>query len=90
MKGLGSGDNGEFTFLDLLAIVSFFVGVSNYDMNLTQDDKQDLQNNLSDKANLLLDEIHGHLKSQDEKIDMILKLLEESNANNKETGRPDS
>lgn len=90
MKGLGSGDNGEFTFLDLLAIASFFIGIGNYDMNLTQDDKQDLQNALSDETNLLLDEIHGHLKTQDDKIDRILRLLEEIDGDNKETGRPDS
>lgn len=82
MNGLGSGDNGEFTFLDLLAIVSFYIGFKNLDLNLTQDDKQDLQNDLSDKANLMLSELHNHLKSQDERIDRILQLLEGLNGNN--------
>lgn len=86
MKGLGSGDNGEFTFLDTLAILSFYIGVKNFDMNMTQDDKQDLQNDLSDKTNLMLDEIHSHLRKQDEKIDKILQLLEEQpREDNKET-----
>lgn len=49
MKGLGSGDNGEFTFIDFLAIAGLYIGVQNLDLNLTQDDKQDLQNDLADK-----------------------------------------
>ena len=77
MKGLGSGENGEFTFLDMLAIMSFWVGVENLNMNLTQEDKQDLQKDLADKADILLKEIHAHLESQDEKIDFIMKRLED-------------
>lgn len=79
MNGLGSGDNGEFTFLDLLAMASFFIGLENYDMNLTQDDKQDLMNELSGKAEKLLKEIHNHLAEQDRKMDLILEALNESN-----------
>jgi hypothetical protein len=73
MKGLGSGDNGEFTFLDFLAIASFYIGLQNLDLNLTQDDKQDLQNDLAEKTDSLLSEIHGHLTNQDK----MLKRLEE-------------
>ena len=76
IKGLGSGENGEFTFLDIVSLVSFFVGLENLDMNLTQDDKQDLQQDLTDKANLLLTEVHRHLEQQDDKLDIILKRLE--------------
>ena len=74
---LGSGEQGEFTFLDLLSIASFLVGVENLDMNLTQNDKQDLQNDLAEKAELLLNEIHGHLEKQDRilmKISEVLKI----------------
>lgn len=76
MKGLGSGEYGEFTFLDCIAIVSFLIGLANLDENLTQGDKQDLQKDLSDKADSLLKEIHAHLQSQDEKLEKILKRLE--------------
>ena len=85
MKGLGSGDNGEFTFLDLLAITSFFIGVGNYNMNLTQDDKQDLMQSLNNQTSELLNEIHGHLKEQDRKIDLVLQQLEELNARDTKT-----
>lgn len=77
MKGLGSGDNGEFTFIDLLAIFGFWIGVENYNMNLTQDDKQDLLEGLNKQSSRLLSEIHNHLKEQDKKIDLILEVLNE-------------
>ena len=73
MLRLGSGDSGEFTFLDTITLVSFFIGILNLDENMTQGDKQDLQEDLSQKADLLLSEIHGHLEEQDR----ILRRLEE-------------
>lgn len=79
MKGLGSGDNGEFTFLDTLSLMSFFMGIMNYGENLTQGDKQELQESLSQKAELLLNEIHSHLQKQDEKIDKILEVIKNDN-----------
>lgn len=75
-NGLGSGDNGEFTFLDILGIISFFVGIMNLNENLNQGDKQELLEKFSEEAERLLNEIHLHLQEQDEKIDKILKELE--------------
>lgn len=69
MNGLGSGDNGQFTFLDIISLTSFLIGLMNLDENLTQGD-------LADKAQLILDGIHGHLKEQDEKLDMIIRRLD--------------
>ena len=57
MMKLGSGDSGEFTFLDMISIISFFIGLANLEENLTQGDKQELQQDLSNKADLLLNEI---------------------------------
>ena len=73
---LGSGDNGEFTFLDIVSIASFFLGVMNLEENLTQGDKQELQEDLSNKADLLLKEIHRHLEEQDKKLNKIIERLE--------------
>ena len=75
MSGLGSGENGQFTFLDSIALVSFIIGVMNYDENLTQSDKQDLQNQLNTKIDLLLKEVHSHLEEQDKKLDKIMEAL---------------
>ena len=77
MRGLGSGDNGEFTFLDSITLIGFIVGLMNLEENLTQGDKQELQEDLADKAELLLEEIHSHLEDQDHKLDRILTMLEE-------------
>ena len=74
-KGLGSGDNGEFTFLDTISLISFMIGLMNLNENLTQGDKQELMETLSEQADKLLNEIHRHLQEQDEKIDIILEEL---------------
>ena len=73
-KGLGSGDNGEFTFLDILSMMSFMIGTMNLNENLTQGDKQDLLQEFSSKADLLLKEIHSHLQNQDDKLDKLLEV----------------
>ena len=81
-KGLGSGENGEFTFLDILGILSFIIGTMNLNENLTQGDKQDLLQEFSSKADLLLKEIHSHLKKQDDKLDKLLEEMSNDNRRN--------
>ena len=61
--------------LDLITIMSFVIGLMNYDENLTQNDKQELQEDFSRKVNRVLKEIHEHLEKQDAKIEEILRLL---------------
>lgn len=73
--GIGSGENGQFTFLDTVNLISFMIGMMNLNENLTQGDKQDLLKTFSQKADDLLNEIHSHLKDQDKKIDKILEEL---------------
>ena len=74
---IGSGINGEITFLDTVSIMSFLIGVQNFDLNVTQEDAQNIQRRSDANANLILNEIHKHLEKQDAKIDLILKELEE-------------
>lgn len=66
----------ELGFVDLLSIASFCIGLMNLDENLTQNDKQELQESLSKNVEKLLNEIHSHLQKQDDKIDLILQKLE--------------
>ena len=75
MKGLGSGDNGEFTFLDTISLISFIVGIQNLDMNITQEDMQNHTERLDMALRENVREIHAHLEKQDEKIDEILRRL---------------
>ena len=75
MSNLGSGSYGQFTFLDTISILSFLIAIMNLNENMTQGDKQELQEDLSKKADLLLKEIHGHLEEQDIKINKILEEI---------------
>ena len=82
MNGIGNGENGQFTFLDTINLISFCIGLMNLNENLTQGDKQELMEELSRKADYLLKEIHKHLENQDQKIDYILKELSNDNRRN--------
>lgn len=70
---MGSGSNGEFTFMDVLSILSFAIGIKNLDLNVTQEDAQRIQSDLTEKTELLLNEIHGHLEKQDALLKSILE-----------------
>ena len=70
MTNQGSGNNGEWTFLDMIGLLSFIIGLQNLDLNIDQ--------NYMDEV---INDIHEHLKIQDEKMDYIIKLLEENNDN---------
>ena len=72
-------NNEQFDFLDLLNILSFVIGILNYQENLTQSDKQELMNKVDEDTKTAIKEVHKHLQMQDEKIDTIMKLLEDKN-----------
>ena len=71
-----SEENRQLTFLDILNVMSFLIGIENLNANLDQNDKQDLQHDLYEASDRLLKEIHAHLEAQDKKINEILKRLE--------------
>lgn len=86
MSRMGSGEYGEFTFLDTIALISFFIGLENLDMNISQKDLQRESNRLDTELNKAMIDIHSHLDSQDSKINIILDYLKEMEARN-EKGR---
>ena len=75
MTNQGSGTNGQWTFLDVLSLVNFMIGLQNLDMNIDQNDMQDLQHTFNQKLQEAVNEIHSHLEIQDNKIDEILRRL---------------
>lgn len=77
MSNLGSGPNGQLTFLDIVSLISFYIGVENLNENLSQSDKQDLLADLHNSAKSLLDKLQTHLENQDKKLDLILARLED-------------
>ena len=72
---LGSGANGEFTFLDCVSILSFFIGIENLGMNISQEDVQRSTEQLDSALRKNVDLIHQHLEEQDKKLDTVMKWL---------------
>lgn len=64
-------------FLDIITLISFYIQLMNLNENLGQSDKQDILQEFSSKADVLLQEIHQHLQKQDEKIDVLLKAVKD-------------
>ena len=71
-------NSNPLTFLDIINLMSFMIAIMNLNENLTQGDKQELLESLSNQTSELLNEIHSHLKEQDKKIDSILEVLNDS------------
>ena len=76
---IGMKDDGSLDFLDIITLLGFIISVENLNENMNQSDKQDLQNDLSEKAEKILTEIHTHLEAQDKKINEIWEKLNEKN-----------
>ena len=83
MTGLGSGSNGEWTFLDIISLISFCVGLQNLDLIISQENLDNQTQELDRRLREVVDDIHQHLKAQDDKID---RLLEGMYGKNKEIG----
>ena len=66
-------------FMDLLAVLSFIIGILNYDENLSQSDKDDLMHELDEKTTKMLDKIEEDLEEQNNMLREILKRLEHKN-----------
>lgn len=73
------GNNKQMNILDIMSVVSFMIGLANYEENLGQSSVQDVIKGA-------LHEVHKHLEEQDEKINKILKLLEGGSLNVNKTG----
>ena len=62
--------------LDTLSVLSFIIGVANYNENLSQSDKDDLMRQLNTKMNELLLKLEDDLELQNEMLRKILSILE--------------
>lgn len=62
-------------FLDALAMVSFLVGIANYNENLTQSDKDDIMRRLDSQTNDILMKVQKELEAQNEMLREILKKI---------------
>ena len=73
MRGLGSGSDGEWTFIDILSLIGFCVGLQNLDLNISQENLDNQTQELDAKLHNVVNDIHQHLALQDEKINRILE-----------------
>ena len=75
----GSGKDGEMTFVDMISLMSFAIGLENLDLNVTQNDIEaqtaDLDARVNEKIHDMLTEIHTHLRTQDDKLDRIMEMI---------------
>ena len=71
-KGLGSGDDGGLTFIDLLSLLSFAVGLQNLEINISQSDLQVTAEHLNSALKTEVEDIHKHLIEQDKMLQKIL------------------
>ena len=62
-------------FLDAVSLVSFIIGIANYNENLSQSDKDDMMHALDEKANNMLERLEADLEEQNELLRQILDKL---------------
>ena len=64
-----NNENSQFEFLDIITIISFIMQLQNQSKLFGLHDIQEDNNRVSQ-------DIHAHLKQQDEKLNKILEVLE--------------
>lgn len=64
-----------FSYIDYVNLLDLSISIANLRSNKTQEASQKLESNFNKKLDLALDEIHSHLKEQDEKINFIYNKL---------------
>lgn len=63
-------------FIDAISLISFMVGIANYDENLSQSDKDDLMKSLDEKTNEMLTRLEKDIDNQNEIIKDITNRLD--------------
>ena len=82
MSGLGSGDGGAWTFLDLVGLMGFCIGLQNLDLNISQENLDNQTKELDAELRQVVDSIHQHLEEQDRKLAQILEVLDNDSRRN--------
>ena len=62
--------------LDTITLVSFLIGMANYNENLTQNDKDDIMNRLDQQTKDILLKVQESLEGQNTMLKEILSRLE--------------
>ena len=62
-------------FIDMIQIISFVIGLANYQENLTQSDKDDIMNHLDQQTKDILTKVQAALEEQNKMLREILERL---------------
>ena len=63
--------------LDAVSIVSFLIGIANYNENLSQSDKDDLMAKFDEQTNAILVSLKDEIEEQNKMLQQIIEYLEE-------------
>ena len=74
--------DGEWTFIDLISLIGFCVGLQNLDLNISQENLDNQTQELDAKLREVVDDIHQHLTEQDKKIEKILEVISNDSRRN--------
>ena len=69
-------------FIDALSVVSFIVGIMNYEENLSQSDKDDIIHKSSEDAQRILEQLEKDIDEQNGMLREIIARLDRLEANN--------
>lgn len=61
--------------LDTITLVSFLIGMANYNENLTQNDKDDIMNHLDEQTKNILLKVQESLEEQNRMLRSIMHRL---------------
>ena len=67
----------NYSYIDYVNLMDLAINIRNLKSNTSQEERQKLEEHFNNKLSEVLNEIHLHLQEQDEKIDKILKKLED-------------
>ena len=72
----------DLSLLDAMTVLGFFIGLQNLEINLGQNDLDrqtaDLDARVNDHLSEAIADLHRHLTEQDQKIERILKRIEDN------------
>ena len=67
--------NHNQDFMDAIAILSFVIGIENYEENLSQSDKDDIMQAIDEKTSGILEAIKTELENQNKMLRQMLEIL---------------
>ena len=67
----------NYSYIDYVNLMDLAINIRNLKSNTSQEERQKLEEHFNNKLSEVLNAIHLHLQEQDEKIDKILKKLED-------------